>query len=30
MATSGTGSNMQIVVGENKIQVTVNVSYEIQ
>jgi hypothetical protein len=29
-ATSGTGSNMQIVVGENKIQVTVNISYEIQ
>lgn len=29
-ATSGSGSNMQIVVGENKIQVTVNVSYEIQ
>lgn len=30
VATSGTGSNMQIVVGENKIQVTVNISYEIQ
>lgn len=29
-ATSGSGSNMQIVVGENKIQVTVNVSYDIQ
>jgi hypothetical protein len=29
-ATSGSGSNMQIVVGENKIQVTVNVSYEIK
>jgi|WetSurMetagenome_2_1015567.scaffolds.fasta_scaffold179254_2 uncharacterized protein len=29
-ATSGTGSNMQIVVGENKIEVTVNISYEIQ
>jgi len=29
-ATAGTGSNMQIVVGENKIEVTVNVSYEIQ
>lgn len=28
-ATAGTGSNMQIVVGENKIEVTVNVSYEI-
>lgn len=28
--TSGTGSNMEIVVGENKIEVTVNVSYEIQ
>jgi hypothetical protein len=29
-ATAGTGSSMQIVVGENKIEVTVNVSYEIQ
>jgi hypothetical protein len=29
-ATSGSGSNMQIIVGENKIQVTVNVSYEIK
>jgi hypothetical protein len=29
-ATAGTGSNMQIVVGENKIEVTVNVSYEIK
>jgi hypothetical protein len=29
-ATSGSGSNMQIVVGENKIQVTVNISYEIK
>ena len=28
-ATAGTGSNLQIVVGENKIEVTVNVSYEI-
>ncbi len=30
VATSGTGSNFQIVVGENKIEVTVNVSYEIK
>ncbi|MDD4531535.1 MAG: SIMPL domain-containing protein [Candidatus Pacebacteria bacterium] len=29
-ATAGTGSNFQIVVGENKIEVTVNVSYEIK
>ena len=29
-ATAGSGSNMQIVVGENKIEVTVNVSYEIK
>ena len=29
-ATSGSGSNLQIVVGENKIEVTVNISYEIQ
>jgi len=29
-STVGTGSNMQIVVGENAIQVTVNISYEIQ
>lgn len=29
-ATSGSGSNMQIIVGENKVQVTVNVSYEIK
>jgi len=29
-ATAGTGSNLQIVVGENKIEVTVNISYEIQ
>ena len=29
-ATSGSGNNMQIVVGENKIQATVNVSYEIK
>lgn len=28
-ATAGTGSTLQIVVGENKIEVTVNVSYEI-
>lgn len=30
VATSGTGSNFQIVVGENKIEVTVNISYEIK
>lgn len=29
-ATSGTGSNFQIVVGENKIEVTVNISYDIK
>jgi uncharacterized protein YggE len=29
-STAGTGSNLQIVVGENKIEVTVNVSYEIR
>jgi hypothetical protein len=29
-STAGSGSNMQIVVGENKIEVTVNVSYEIR
>jgi uncharacterized protein YggE len=29
-ATTGTGNTMQITVGENKIEVTVNVSYEIR
>jgi len=29
-ATTGTGNNMQIIVGENKVEVTVNVSYEIK
>ncbi len=28
--TTGTGSNLQISVGENKIQATVNISYQIQ
>ena len=29
-ATSGSGSSLQIVVGENKIEVTANISYEIK